>query len=487
LSTNSSTGDAYIVSLDVGSSSVRTLLFDAGARQLEGYGARLPYEPDRTAGGGVEVNPEKLAGLAIDCFDELHRQVHNHGLRIAAVASDAFWHSFLGVGEGGKPTLPILHLLDTRSASEVPRVPDAHARTGCVPHSSYWPAKLLWLSQNRPSEFAATKRWLSFPEFLFEKLFGSPQVSTSMMSATGLWDQNANDYDDETLSASGVTRAQLPDPAAFDQPARALLPEFRAMWPSFEGIPWFPALGDGACDNLGSGCITPDRCSLMVGTTGAMRVVIEADRVEIPQGLWCYRVDKKRFILGGAVSSGGEVFAWMKRTLALPKDLEARLEAAEPGTHGLTLLPFFSGARSPYWRSDLRAAITGLSFATEPFDIFRAALESVALRFREIDDLLAERISPPKEVIASGGALLKSPAWTQMMADAVGRPLTQCTEPEATCRGAALWALEQIGAIDHLNALPASLGATFQPREQHRATYDRLLAGQHLLFDKLYS
>jgi gluconokinase len=308
-----------------------------------------------------------------------------------------------------------------------------------------------------------------------------------MISATGLWDQNRNDYDEETLAASGVTRAQLPDPCSFDEPAVELLPQFRALWPAFDGIPWFPALGDGACDNLGSGCVTPDRVSLMVGTTGAMRVVIEAGRVEIPKGLWCYRVDKKRFVIGGALSNGGDVFAWMKRTLALPKDLEARLESATPGTHGLTMLPFFSGERSPYWRSDLRAAITGLSFATEPFDILRASLESVALRFREIDGILADRIGPPQEVIASGGALLKSPAWTQMMADAVGRPLTQCTEPEATCRGAALWALEQIGAIDHLNALPASMGATFEPREEHRAAYDRLLAEQHQLFMKLYS
>ena len=307
-----------------------------------------------------------------------------------------------------------------------------------------------------------------------------------MISATGLWDQNRQDYDDESIAASGITRAQLPDPCSFDQPARGLLPEFRAMWPAFDQIPWFPALGDGACDNLGSGCITPDRFSLMVGTTGAMRVVIAADHVEIPKGLWCYRVDKKRFVVGGALSNGGEVYAWLKRTLALPKDLEARLESAHPGTHGLTMLPFFSGERSPYWRSDLRAAITGLSFATEPFDIFRASLESVSLRFREIDDILADRVGRPKEVIASGGALLKSPAWTQMMADAVGRPLTQCTEPEATCRGAALWALEQIGVIDHLNALPASMGATFEPREDRRPAYERLLKEQHELFAKMF-
>jgi gluconokinase len=487
LSTRSSTADSFIVSLDAGSSSVRALLFDSSARPVEGYGARLPYRVDTTPGGGVEIDPVNLAELAIDCLDELHRQVHADGLKIAAIGGSAFWHSFLGVGENGRPTLPILHLLDTRSAAEVAELPDAHARTGCVPHTSYWPSKLLWLAKHKSKEFAATRRWLSFPEFLFEKLFGHARLSTSMASATGLWDQNANDYDAEMLAAVHVDRAMLADPGEMDRPACGLLPEYRAMWPAYEGIPWFPALGDGACDNVGSGAIGNDRFSLMVGTTGAMRVIIQAPHIDIAPGLWCYRLDRKRFVTGGALSNGGEVYAWMKRTLQVPKDLEARLEAATPGTHGLTLLPFFSGERSPYWRSDLRAAITGMSLNTDSFDILRASLESVALRFRQIYAILSNHIGSPAEVIASGGALLHSPAWTQMMADALGRPIIACTEPEASCRGAALWVLEQLGAIENIDSIPASTGATFNPRPEFEPTYDRLLSEQHALYDRLYA
>src|ERR1700722_18925545 len=147
LSTGSSTentSDFFIVSLDVGSSSVRTLLFDREAKQVEGYGARVPYQVRTTPDGGAEIDAKELAELVIDCLDELHRQVHAGGMKIAAVAGSAFWHSFLGVGVDRRPTLPILHLLDTRSAAEVERVPARHSVTGCVPHSSYWPAKMLW-------------------------------------------------------------------------------------------------------------------------------------------------------------------------------------------------------------------------------------------------------------------------------------------------------------------------------------------------------
>src|SRR5579864_1785794 len=107
LSTRSSTeqsSEPFIVSLDIGSSSVRALLFDREASQVEGYGARVPYEPTKTPDGGAEIDAAELAELAIDCLDELHRQVHTAQMRIAAVAGSAFWHSFLGVAADGRPT-----------------------------------------------------------------------------------------------------------------------------------------------------------------------------------------------------------------------------------------------------------------------------------------------------------------------------------------------------------------------------------------------
>ena len=479
--------DPFIVSLDVGSSSVRALLFDSGARRVDGYGVQVAYRVRTTKDGGAEVDPEELAQLSIDCLDELHRQAHSSGFRVAAVAGSAFWHGLCGVNAAGQPTFPILHLLDTRSADYVEHVPDSHGRTGCVPHSSYWPAKLVWLAANHPDQLRATNRFLSFPEYFFRKLFGQASVSTSMISATGLWDQNAANYDHETLSALPIRRDQLADLVLLDQTEDELLPEFRRMWPGFAKARWFPALGDGACSNLGSGCLSPDRAALMVGTTGAMRVVLDVPQTLILPLLWCYRVDQRRFVTGGALSNGGDVFAWMKRTLALPKDLEARLAAARPGTHGLTMLPFFSGERTPYWRADLRAAVVGLSASTEAFDIFRAALESVALRFREIYDLLVAGCGKaPNEVIASGGALLHSPGWTQMMADALGRPITVCTEAEASCRGAALWALERLGLIDNMSDLPASTGAAINPRAEYQDAYKELFFQQHKLYERLF-
>ena len=111
----------------------------------------------------------------------------------------------------------------------------------------------------------------------------------------------------------------------------------------------------------------------------------------------------------------------MKRTLRLPDSNEAiekQLAALPPAQHGLTILPLFAGERSTGWRADARAAITGLGANTSPIEILQAALESVALRFRNVYEIMEIALGAPREVVASGAApCCDSPVWTQMMAD----------------------------------------------------------------------
>jgi gluconokinase len=486
--------EPLILSLDVGTSSVRTLLFDATGREQDGLGTQIPYRERTTPDGGVEIDADELADLVVEAISEAHRRMGRAGVKPSAVASDTFWHNVLGVGADGKPVTSVIHPFDTRSAAAARKLAEQidgraqHARTGCVLHPSYLPAKLLWLSEARPDAFRAARRWMSFGEYLFLKLFGEPVASVSMISGSGLWNQNQNDYDAEVLAVLPIARDQLATPQAMDGPLSALRPEYRALWPLLDGIPWYPALGDGACDNVGSGCITPDRFALMVGTSGAMRAVLEAPAIEIPEGLWCYRVDRRRFVLGGALSNGGDVYAWMKRTLMLAsaEEVEADIARMTPGAHGLTVVPLFAGERSTKWRADARAAIAGMSFDTSPLDILRASLEAVALRFRNVYEIMEQSLGPPADVVASGGALLHSPAWTQMMADALGRPVNVCVEKEASGRGAALVALERLGAIRNLGDLPARMGAAYPADPAHLPVYRDELARQRRLYTKLF-
>lgn len=478
-----------ILTLDVGSSSARTLLFSLEGQQIEGFGAQVLYHARTTPDGGWEIDANELAGIAARAIGDICGQIRGKNRRPVAVAADTFWHSILGVDADGSPTTALLHPFDTRSADAAKRLAQRidnksqHSRTGCVIHPSYPPAKLLWLSETQPEAFQRTKHWMSAGEYLFLKFFGKAAASTSMVSATGLWNQNAHDYDAEMLSALPVSRAQFAAPECLDQQCNGAV-----QWPELKDIPWFPALGDGACDNVGSGCTTQERFALMVGTSGAMRAAVEAARIDIPEGLFCYRIDRRRLVLGGALSNGGEVFAWMKRTLRLPdgdEAIESQLAALKPVQHGLTMLPFFAGERSTGWRADARAAIIGLAADTSPIDILQAALEAVALRFCNVYEIMKSSLGEPRDIVASGTALLRSAVWAQMMADALAHPIVPCEEPEATSRGAALLALERLGAIPDIHATP-KYGNTLPPNTANGALYQGELARQRRLYSKLF-
>jgi gluconokinase len=149
------------------------------------------------------------------------------------------------------------------------------------------------------------------------------------------------------------------------------------------------------------------------------------------------------------------------------------------------VLPFLAGERSPGWAGDVRATISGMTLATTPLELLRASLEAVAYRFALIERRIRSQDDRPRRLIASGGALLHSPAWMQLIADVMGQPLTASAEPEATSRGAALLALESLGAVARLADLPAALGATYTPDPAHHQRYQAAIERQQQIYKLL--
>jgi len=487
-----------ILTIDVGSSSVRASLFDGRAFPIRDLEVKVPYQLDTTPDGGVEKDPDQVLKLIFQAVDGLLLQAGGLASKIAGVAIDTFWHGLLGIDHKNNALTPVITWADTRSSNAAAQLKhelnekSIHNRTGCLLHASYFPAKLRWLATTQPKVFGKVARWLSIGEYLYLKLFGETRVSVSMASGTGLLDRGKCIWDTELLECLKTSPAQLSPIGDLDTPQIGLLPEFAKRWPVLAQVKWFLPVGDGASSNLGSGCFSPDRLALMVGTSGAMRVVCEAGEVEIPVpwGLWCYRADRKRYVMGGALSEGGNLFAWMRQTLQLPavEEVETELAQMQPAAHGLTVLPFLSGERAPGYASQARATITGLSLNTNSLDILRAGLESIAYRFGLIYELLQPILPKSAEIVASGGALLHSPTWLQIISDVLDRPVIASGEQEASSRGAALMALEQLKAFGENRGLENAeydFGRVYQPNAAHHARYHEAMAEQRVLYQDL--
>jgi gluconokinase len=256
----------------------------------------------------------------------------------------------------------------------------------------------------------------------------------------------------------------------------------RFQTPELAKVPWYPAIGDGAASNLGSGATAPGIAAINVGTSAALRVVVKSEPAMgqplAPFGLFAYRVDAQRRLLGGAVSNAGNLRAWALRELKLPVDseIEKLLGKRSTPVENLTLLPFWIAERAPTWPEDVPSAIIGITQATSALDLLQSLQEATYHRLAQIAEAVEKAAQRKLSFIVSGG-IQKSSNALQRLANVLGRPVYASSEPEASLRGAACVALERAGF-----RIPSpTLGSAIRPHAASARAYQAARQRQILL------
>ena len=483
-----------VLALDLGTSSVRAVIYDQRGRLVDPTFADVPYQLDTPTPGQASSDADQLVDLIEGAIDTAVKAAKKEKLSIAAVGASCYWHSLMGIDRAGRPTTELLTWADTRSqqAAAVLRASyderAYHRRTGCYFHASFWPAKLRWLKATRPAAFRKTVRWVSLAEYLYGRFFGTAPVSLSIASGTGLLDVHRCRWDAQALRLAGIRSSALSAIADWDTPTTGLRAAYARRWPRLATLPWYLPAGDGALSNVGAGCLKPEWLCAMIGTSSALRVVLETPDVEVPWGAFAYRLDRRRFVLGGALSEGGNVIRWLHKLLGLKKraEAEAAVRNVPADSHGLTVLPFWAGERSPNWRGDVRGVIEGLSLSTRPEEVVRAAMEGITFQVGQVYGALRETTRRPRRVIATGGQLLHSNTWMQMLADVLDVPVSASAEPEASSRGAALLALYALGRRPASWRDTPRTGRTFHPQPAARRAYAAAMKRQAELYQRVF-
>ena len=361
-----------------------------------------------------------------------------------------------------------------------------HQATGCLLHPAYLPAQYAYFSRAEPAAEKRIRRITDIGGYLYRCWFGRDMpTSLSVASWSGLLDSARRDWhwDYARLLVGDNLVAKLPSVADYDAAQVGLAGDYATRWKGLRDCPFFLALGDGAAANVGSGAIDAERIALTIGTTSALRVVKHVDRVP---GWTCgrYLVDAEMPLVGGATSEGGNVYQWVMEDL-LPGDetLAAQLADRMPDAHGLTVLPLLAGERAPGWRADATGSIHGIGRHTGRLDILQAHLEAVALRLSLIYDSLK---SEGAEVMAGGGALLSSPAWARMIADAFDTPIHLLAEAEITARGVALMLRRRLDGRT-LDADQPAIERVIEPEPERVQLLSRARERQIDLYQRLYT
>ncbi|MDD9208061.1 gluconokinase [Georgenia sp. 10Sc9-8] len=477
--------DPLVLALDVGSIATRGGLYDAAARPVRGMRHKVPHHFTTSPSGASEIDPDAVVREVEAIL--VHVAVGEVEGRVRGVALDTFASSLVGVDTGGRAVTPCYTYADSRNAAQAEQLrreldeAAVHQRTGCRLHTSYLPARLRWLTDTAPDVVDRVDRWLSLGEYVHLQLLGTAVVGTSTAAWTGMLDRRTGRWDAELLRASGARAEQLsevrdPEAPVTDPPA-----DVARRWPALAGAAWFPVVTDGFASNIGAGAAREDTIAASAATSGALRVLLGHMPEELPAGLWCYRVGAGRWLLGGALNDVGRVVTWLESTLRLSgsADLGAVL-AAPPEDTTPVVLPYLTGERSPGWATGARAVLGDVSVTSGPEQLFRGAMEGVALAFGRVADPLQQVGGRAARILASGRVSQELPDWLQVLADVLDAPVEHVTMKRTTLRGTALLALEVL-APDTPRS-PADSGAVYTPYAERAPYY----AARRHRFQQLY-
>jgi gluconokinase len=357
-------------------------------------------------------------------------------------------HSLIGLDADDRPLTPVITWADIRASDQAERLkaehPELQGRTGTPLHPMSPLCKLVWLRENDPDAFSAARRWVGIKELVVHELTGEWLLDHSCASGTGLFDIRERRYDPDALELAGVEESQL----------SKLVPTAHTLEMTGGGQLVVGA-GDGPLANLGVGAVRPGVAAVSIGTSGALRVVVERPVTDPGGRVFCYELSDERWVVGGAINNGGVVLAWAGDALAPdlgehPEQELLDLAAEVPaGSEGLVMLPYLLSERAPHWSAVPRGAYVGLMRHHGRGHLVRAAIEGVCQQLAVVLSSVREAGNEIREVRATGG-FARSELWRQMLTDALDTDVAFPESREGSAFGAALLGMQALGLVESI-------------------------------------
>lgn len=486
--------DAVVIGIDIGTTATKAVAVDRAGRTVAtasaGYPLRQP-EP-----GYAVQDPDEILGAVGSTVRDVVGSVGAG--RVAGLSFSAAMHSLLGLDRHGDPVTPLVTWADTRALGQAERLGAGaaglalHRRTGTPVHPMSPLAKLAWFHETDPGTAARVAHWAGVKEYVLLRWCDRLVVDHSVASATGLFGLATLDWDPEALALAGVRPAQLPELVPTTHVLDNLRPDVATRLGLPAGTPVVVGASDGPLANLGSGAVRPGVAACSIGTSGALRVMVDRPAVDPRGGVFCYALTPDRWVVGGAINNGGVVLQWAGDALApdLGPDPEARLgelaAKAPPGSGGLLMLPYLLGERAPRWSALPRGAYVGLTRAHRREHLVRAALEGVCLQLALVLSAMRAAELPVDQVRATGG-FARSPLWRQLLADVLDMAVDFPAGHEGSGFGAALLGQQALGMIPSVDVAAdlVRVESTARPDPAAAAVYRSLQPVFSDLYDAL--
>jgi glycerol kinase len=445
----------FVGALDQGTTSSRFMIFDRQGTERGRH--QLEHEQLLPRAGWVEHNPVEIW--------ERSRAVLQSAIHAAGLAGSDF--AAVGITNQrettvvwdrrtGRPYHNAIVWQDTRTdriATALQRDGSGdliRQRTGLPPATYFSGAKVQWILENvdgvRAMADAGDALFGTIDSWLLWNLTGGTRggvhvTDVTNASRTMLMNLETLDWDEDLLALFSIPRAMLPtirpssDPAGYG--------ELTTPGPA-AGIPLTGALGDQQAATVGQACFAPGEAKNTYGTGNFLLLNTGTELVRSSHGLLstvCYQFgsDAPVYALEGSIAVTGSAVQWLRDQLGIisgASEIES-LAGQVPDNGGVFFVPAFSGLFAPYWRSDARGAIVGLSRFNTNAHLARATLEAICYQSRDVAEAMERDSGVRLQVLKVDGGVTANNLCMQLQADILGVPVSRPVVAETTALGAA--------------------------------------------------
>lgn len=489
-----------LLGIDVGTSSVKAVLFDAEtSRVVAAAGHEYPIRkpaPDR-----AEQRPDDWWEGAIAAVRQAVAQAGRRD--VDAISLCGQMHGAALLGADGEPLGDAIIWADQRAAADLDAISDVwrvHNFTtiaGTMPAAGFYAVTWRWLARHQREIVARARVFLMPKDFVRYRMTGEIATDVSDAAGTALFDVGARHWSSAIAEEIGIPESVFPPVLESTGRAGSLTPDAAERLGLRTGIAVYAGGADQPAQALANGVIAPGVASVTIGSGGQICTPIalgeQGSLATDPRlHVFNHAVPDMAYLLGATLSAGLSL-RWLRRLLGMDSqpDAYARLgaeaAAVAPGADGLIFLPHLTGERTPHMDAAARGAFIGLSAYHERGHLARAVMEGVACSLRAALEISLTLGGRADRVIAAGGAM-ESDVWRGIAADVLNRPLQKTRVIEQAGVGAAL--LAGIGARVYRDAseastLTAQYDSVTEPDTARAARYADLYAVYDGLYPKL--
>ncbi len=479
----------YILTFDVGTTSVKTRLFD---ERFQVRGAHSEeYSLLVKAGGVVEMNPEEYWQAICSGCRSIVESCLDARTSIEVIAVTTQGETLIPVDSRGKSLCNAVVWLDSRATEEAAYLGQAFSSdvfypvTGLARVDEVAPvSKILNIKNKRPDVYERTSKFLLLEDYIIFRLTGCFVTEKSLLSSTGYFDILRDELYEEILDYSGIAPDLFPEALDCACQVGNILPSAASEM----GIKTGAKVVTGAMDQIsgavGAGNISSGILTETTGTALVMGATTLSPDFSHPAKPTIYRhIHAGTYFVLSLSNTAGIILKWFKDEFCAIEsgrfgdgtyeELSRMAGSVPAGADGLLVFPYFSGMLTPVQDSDTRGIFYGISLNTGKAHFIRAIMESVAYMLRENIELF-EQMGIHVQHIRSMGGGSKSRIWSQIKADVLGRTIITLRDTESASLGVAMLGALGAGLYPNMEAM-SSLNLpdeSFLPDERNEAIYD---------------